>query len=57
MKTRAFPLATSCLLAITSWSAAQDVDREAESLGAVLVGTVTILALSHFYAVACLTVA
>jgi hypothetical protein len=43
MKARAFSLAAACLLAITSWSAAQDVDREAESLGAVLVGTVTIL--------------
>ena len=43
MKARAFSLAATCLLAITSWSAAQDVDREAESLGAVLVGTVTIL--------------
>lgn len=43
MKARAFSIAAACLLAITSWSAAQDVDREAESLGAVLVGTVTIL--------------
>lgn len=32
MKARAFPLAAACLLAITSWSAGQEVDLERESL-------------------------